>query len=52
MTGAEQLELLDVLRAQLPQTHGAMRQRTERAIAQLERELAGGREIAGKAATR
>lgn len=46
----ERWELLLDLRRQLPRT-GRMRCQTKRAIAQLEQELAGGRELAGRAAT-
>ena len=45
------LLLLD-LRRQLPRTRGAMRGQTERAIHRLEVELAGGRGVAGREATR
>lgn len=46
----ERFLLLHELRLQLPRTRG-LRGHTERAIAQLERELAGGRDAAGWAAT-
>lgn len=48
----QRLELLDDLRRQLPTTRGPLRAHTERAIRRLEIELAGGRDVAGKAATR
>lgn len=48
----ERLRLLDDLHEQLPQTRGPVRRRTERAIRQIEVELAGGRGISGREATR
>lgn len=48
----ERQELLRDLRRQLPNTAGPLRKQTERAIERLEIELAGGRGIAGEAATR
>jgi hypothetical protein len=48
---AERLELLDALRRQLREQSGAESARTQRAIEQIERELAGGRDHAGRAAT-
>lgn len=44
--------LLGDLRRQLPHTRGNFRDQTERAIVRLEGELAGGRDLAQKAATR
>lgn len=50
---AERIELLDTLRLQLDgDLSKRARQRTERAVRRLELELAGGRDLAGKAATR
>lgn len=48
----ERFLLLTDLRSQLPRTRGSSRSRTEKAIRQLEQELAGGRDLAQKAATR
>jgi hypothetical protein len=48
----ERLELLEELRRQLPDLRGRARERTERAIRRIEIELAGGRGIAGREATR
>lgn len=45
------LLLLDLCR-QLPRTRGPLRGHTERAIRRLEIELAGGRGVAGRTATR
>lgn len=47
----ERLALLEDLRRQLPMARGPLRRQTERAIERLEVELAGGRGVAGKAAT-
>jgi hypothetical protein len=44
--------LLFDLRRQLPKTRGTMRGQTERAIYRLEVELAGGRGVAGRKATK
>jgi hypothetical protein len=53
VTGAERLELLGDLRRQLDGSLSKRaRERTERAIRRIELELAGGRGVAGKAATR
>jgi hypothetical protein len=49
---AERLELLDDLRRQLRDQHGPDNARTQRAIDQIEHELAGGRGVAGREATR
>jgi hypothetical protein len=46
----ERFLLLHDLRAQLPHAH-RFRGHTERAIRQIEQELAGGREVAGRAAS-
>ncbi len=46
------LELLFDLHRQLPRSRGPLRAQTERAIAQIEIELAGGRGVAGREATR
>jgi polyhydroxyalkanoate synthesis regulator phasin len=48
---AERLELLDDLRRQLRDQRGPGSARTRRAIEQIEDELAGGRDRAGRAAT-
>jgi hypothetical protein len=48
----ERQQLLTDLIGQLPKTRGPLRPQTERAIRRLEVELAGGRGIAGRAATR
>jgi hypothetical protein len=51
--GAERVELLEDLRRQLASlTDQRARARTERAIRRLEIELAGGRGMAGREATR
>lgn len=47
----ERLDLLADLRRQLPTTQEPLRRHTERAIRRIEVELAGGRGVAGKAAT-
>jgi hypothetical protein len=46
------LELLFDLHRQLPRTRGPLRAATLRAIDQIEAELAGGRGVAGREATR
>jgi hypothetical protein len=48
----DRFEVLEDLRRQLPRTLGPLRKQTERAIKRLETELAGGRDIAARAATR
>lgn len=48
----ERLELLRDLQRQLPRTRGRMQERTKKAIQQVEVELAGGRGVAGRRATR
>ena len=48
----ERFLLLHDLRRQLPRTRGPLRRATERAIDGLEQELAGGRGLAARAATK
>lgn len=45
-------EVLSDLQRQLPLTKGPLRAQTERAIRLIETELAGGRAVAGEAATK
>lgn len=54
MKAAEKIAVLEDLREQLDSGRlgERSRRRTERAIRRIEVELAGGREVAGKAATR